>query len=282
MTNRHDWEPGASSCILRGWKNHTEEGFDLYRQAGIKYAELSVSVWDNSFEQLDFYDHPEKIQETAKRSGVEFVSFHAPFSADVSFSNPDSAMRRKASEIIKKAIHSAAAIGIKTMVMHPSGAHYDKYTDREALVRQCIEHVGEIYEFCEKENVTLAVENLTGRGVCGTPDEMLHFLNAFPNIKVCFDTNHCERILPQDYLDTLLKAGMKGRIATLHVSDYNLEKEMHLLPCEGEINWNNLITKLEQLEYSGTFMYEVSANRDKNIIYTPQMVKNNFESLMKI
>lgn len=282
MTNRHDWQPGASGCILRSWRNHTEEGFDLYRQAGIKYAELSVPVWTNSFEGLDFYDHPEKIYSIAQRSGVEFSSFHVPFSVEVSFSNPDAVARHAAAEIMKKTIRSAAEIGIKTMVLHPSGAHYEKYSDRKFLVKQCIDHVGEIYDFCEKEGVVLALENLTGRGVCGTPEEMLLFLNAFPNMQVCFDTNHCAYILPEDYLHTLLKAGMKGRIATLHVSDYNLDKEMHVMPGEGKINWNELITRLEQLDFSGVFMYEVTGNSEKNILYTPQMVRDNFENLMHV
>ena len=280
MTDRHNWQVGASSCILRGWKNHTEEGFDLYRQAGIKYAELSVSVWNNSFEGLDFYDNPQKIKEIAKRCDVEFAAFHAPFSVDISFSNPAPIARHTAAEIIKRAIHSAAQIGIKTMVLHPSGAHYEKYSDRKFLVKQCIDHVGEIYDFCEKEGVVLALENLTGRGVCGTPEEMLLFLNAFPNMQVCFDTNHCAYILPEDYLHTLLKAGMKGRIATLHVSDYNLDKEMHVMPGEGKINWNELITRLEQLDFSGVFMYEVSGNSEKNILYTPQMVADNFRAII--
>lgn len=282
MTNRHDWQPGASGCILRSWRNHTEEGFDLYRQAGIKYAELSVPVWTNAFEGLDFYDHPEKIYSIAQRSGVEFSSFHVPFSVEVSFSNPDAVARHAAAEIMKKTIRSAAEIGIKTMVIHPSGAHYEKYSDREFLVKQCIEHVGEIYEYCERVNVTLALENLTGRGVCGTPNEMLRFLHTYENLKVCFDTNHCELLYPEDYLDALLQAGMKGRIATLHVSDYNMGKEMHLMPGEGKINWEKVLSKLEQLDYSGVFMYEVTGNCEKKISYTPQMVADNFKEIISV
>lgn len=282
MTNMKNWQTGASTCILRGWQNHSAQGFQLYRQAGIKYAELSVPVWNNSFEELDFYDHPEKICTVAESCGVELVSLHTPFSVDVSFSNPDPIARHTAAEIIKRAIYSAARIGTEIMVLHPSGSHYEKYDDRGILVKQCMEHVAEIYDYCEREGVTLALENLTGRGVCGTPQEMIGFLNAFPNLRVCFDTNHCSHILPEDYLSELLQAGMRGRIAALHVSDYNLEKEMHLLPGEGKINWKKLLTRLEQLDYNGVFMYEVSGNIEKNIRYTPQMVKDNFDTLLSV
>ena len=54
MTDRHNWKLGASTCILRGADNHTDEGFASYKDAGIKYAEFTVPVWDGSFEKLDF------------------------------------------------------------------------------------------------------------------------------------------------------------------------------------------------------------------------------------
>lgn len=280
MTDRKNWKLGASTCILRGWENHTEGGFDLYKKADIKCAELSLAVWQGDYENLDFYENPEKLYGIAKNSGVEFTSLHAPFSADISFSHPDSGMRQMAVDKIKKAISSAAKIGIKTIVMHPSGAHYENYPDREVLIRQCVSLVGEVYAHCKGLGVTLAVENLTGKGLCGTPEEMIRLLKEYDELKVCFDTNHCTHILPEDYLDALLKAGMKGRIAAVHISDYFLKKELHLLPGEGKINWEAVLSKLEELDFNGVFMYEVTGSCIKNTLYSPQNVKVNFECLI--
>lgn len=280
MTDRKNWSVGASTCILQGDNNYTEKGFSLYEKAGIKYAEVSLAVWTGAYEKLDFYEHPEKIYEIAKRSNVEFSSLHTPFSCDISLSHPDEAQRKVAVDTVKRAVSSAAKIGIKIMVLHPSGAHYENYPYREALINQSIGHVGEIYAHCESLGVTLAVENLTGRGVCGRPEEMIRLLNEFPNLKMCFDTNHCTHILPEDYLDTLVKAGMQGRVAAVHISDFDLSEEKHRIPGDGKINWDKVLSKLEELDYSGVFMYEVAAPHDRNEVYTPQIVADNFRELV--
>ena len=282
MTNRNSWKLGASTCILQNWKNHTEQGFEAYNTAKIEYAEFVVPIWMNALERLDFYNHPEKVIESAKKCGVTVSSFHVPFSCEISFSHPDENQRRKAVETIKRAISSAAKIGIKTMVMHPSGAHYESYPVRSALLSQSKNHVGEVYSHCESLGVTLAVENLTGRGVCGTPSEMIAMLSAYPNLKVCFDTNHCTHLSPEDYLDALIKADMQGRIAAVHISDYDLAEEKHRLPGDGKINWEKVLSKLEELDFDGVFMYEVSKAMDREELYTPQMVADNFREIIPV
>lgn len=281
MTNRHNWKPGASSCILHGWKNHTEEGFALYKEGNIKYAELSVSVWTGAYEELDFYEHPEKIYEIAKHSGVCFTSFHAPFSREVSLSNPDKKARDEAYEIIVKAIRAAAKIGIKVMVLHPSCGYRECFEGtRDKYIEQIIGEVKRINDVCRTLGVVLAVENMTLEGMCHSAEEMIVLLNEFPDAMVCFDTNHSMTSSPEEYLDELIKAGMRGRIANVHISDYDLCEEKHRLPGDGKINWQKVLTKLEELDYNGVFMYEVSNPKDRDIIYTPKMVKENFDKLM--
>ena len=257
MTKRLDWRWGASSCILGGWENHTKESFAQYQRCGISYAELSVTK-EEGLKQLDFFANPERIAGAAAENGLELTSFHLPFALDISFSNPDAEMRRHAVEVTKACILSAKRIGIPTMVLHPSRGYFELYDDREVLMKQCSTHVGEIYEFCESLGLTLALENMTGGGVCHVPQEMIRFLRAFPNMGVCFDTNHPVQLTPEAYLDELLNAGMQGRIRAVHVSDYDLQKEQHWMPGEGQINWPAVLHKLEELDFSGVFMYEVS------------------------
>lgn len=281
MASRHNWSIGASSCILRGWKNYTDEGFALYREGNIKYAELSLTVWTNDYEELDFYEHPEKIYEVAKRNGVEFSSFHAPFSKDVSLSNPDKEARDRAYEIIVKAIRSAAKIGIKLMVLHPSCGYGECFEGaRDKYIEQIIGEVKRINDVCRELGVVLAVENMTLSGMCHCAEEMVIFLNEIPDVMMCFDTNHPVTSHPDEYLDKLIAAGMKGRIANVHISDYDFDVEKHRLPGDGKIDWNTIIRQLEELDFNGVFMYEVSKPKDRDIAYTPKMVNENFYKLM--
>lgn len=280
MTDRHSWSVGASTCILKTAENHNDIGFAEYRDAGINYAELSLSVWDGSFEKLDFYDHPESLFEVAKRNGVEFATFHAPFSREVSLSHPDINVRESAVALIKKSIASAVKIGIGTVVLHPSAGWTETYTDRETYICQCIEHVKDINEYTRKIGAVLALENMTEDAMCGSSSEMLRFLEEIPTLSVCFDTNHCTVARSEDYLEALYNAGMKGRIKAVHVSDYDLDAEAHRLPGDGKNNWNKILGMLEKLEFDGVFMYEVSKPRDREKAYTLRDIKHNFSLLM--
>lgn len=274
MTSRYDWHLGASSSILGGWESHTKEAFSQYESSSIRYAEFAISR-EAGLVALDFLQHPEKIAALAAENGMELVSFHIPFSNELSLSNSNAVAWRNAAEITKACILAAKNIGIKTMVLHPSRGCYDQYSSREALVNQCMEHVGELYAFCESHGLTLALENMTGQGVCNVPEEMIAFLREFPGLGVCFDTNHPTRIAPEAYLDTLLRAGMQGRIKAVHISDYDLQEERHWLPGMGKINWPAVIQKLEELEFNRVFMYEVSRK------YTSlAQLSENFELLI--
>ena len=190
---------GVSSCIL-GSENHNHSGFATYREAGIKYAEFSCC---HNLKQIGFYENPEKIKKAAEDNGVEFTSFHLPFSKTISFSNPEAETRKKAVEILKETVDAATSIGIKLMVMHPSCSNYEFYSDRELLFNQCLSHIGEMAEYCENKGVILAVENMTGKGLLGRPEEMIRCLKQYPTLKMCFDTNHCRHLLPRRILTHL-------------------------------------------------------------------------------
>lgn len=271
------WNVGASSCILTP-EEHTADGFSSYKEAGIKLAELSCC---HKLTEIDFYNNPERILKAAEANGVKFTSFHLPFSKTISFSAPDKDVRNKAVLKLKETVDAASSIGINLMVMHPSCSNYEFYPEREKLIAQCLSHIGELYEYCNRKNITLAVENMTGQGLLGTPTEMIRCLKEFPDIKICFDINHCFRLTPEEYLDELIKAGFKGRIATIHASDYFLKEEKHLMPGEGKTDFCAVTKKLREMDYKGVFMYEVSGNKETGARYTPKAVKENFDTVIK-
>lgn len=70
---------------------------------------------------------------------------------------------------------------------------------------------------------------------------MLELLDADRRLMSCFDTNHLLTQSLEDYLQALA-----GRIATLHVSDYDFVDEKHVLPGEGKVAWPSLLAKLRQ------------------------------------
>lgn len=277
MTNSKNWALGASSCILNSFAGHTDQGFAMYREAGIKYAELSVQ--HDGLEKIDFYEHPEKIYEIAKNSGVEFWSFHVPFSGSLHVANIDDSQNENAMTIIEKSIRSALKIGIKTIVIHPSSEPNSDET-RAFRLERSIKNLKYLAGICTENGAKLAVEDLPRTCLGNNSFEILTYLNEVPEMDLCFDTNHLTMQTNEDFLADLTEHKMHGRIRTVHISDYDFIDERHRLPGDGCNDWKAIIAKLEELDYNGVFMYELSKPLEREAV-SPKDVFENFKELMK-
>ena len=82
--------------------------------------------------------------------------------------------------------------------------------------------------------------------------KLLRIIAPYPEVKICFDTNH---LLSEDLLHFVEACG--DRIATVHVSDYDMVDERHWLPGKGKIDWPALYGALMKAGYKGVFMYEL-------------------------
>ncbi|MBQ8401675.1 MAG: sugar phosphate isomerase/epimerase, partial [Clostridia bacterium] len=67
----------------------------------------------------------------------------------------------------------------------------------------------------------------------------------------CFDTNHNLSEPNAEYI-----RAVGDRIVTLHVSDYDFIDEKHWFPMDGGIDWRELLSVLEEVNYTGRFTYE--------------------------
>lgn len=277
MTNRKNWEIGLSSEILGHYEGHNEQGFERYKKAGIKYAELALSK--DELEEYDFYENPEKLLEAARSNGVELWSFHVPFSQCFDVSSLDAQKSAEAMAIMEKGIRSAIKIGIKTIVIHPSSEPNDDDT-RQDKMEKSIENLRYLAKICDENGARLAVEVLPRTCLGNSSFDIITYLNEIPEIDVCFDTNHLLMQTNEDFLDDLIYHNMHGRIRTVHISDYDFIDERHRLPGDGINDWEAIMSALEELDYSGVFMYEVSKPFERELL-TFEEIKENYTCLMK-
>ena len=98
----------------------------------------------------------------------------------------------------------------------------------------------------------LCIEDLPRTCLGRNSAELLRIIAPYPEVKICFDTNH---LLSEDLLDFVEACG--DRIGTVHVSDYDMVDERHWLPGKGKIDWPVLYKALMKAGYKGVFMYEL-------------------------
>ncbi len=268
---------GASSIILGNLGGHTDEGFSKYSEAGIKYAELSLS--HKELCEYDFYENPEKISTLAGKHEVKFWSFHVPFSESINPAILDSEKNKAAMDIIEKSVRSALEIGIKTIVIHPSGEILYDDTRWECFEKST-ENLTFLSNICKENGAALAVENLPENCLGNSSFEIISYLNCIPDIGLCFDTSHLTMQTNEDFLDDLKEQGMYGRIRTIHASDYDFFDMHHALPGQGINDWNAIFSRLCGLSYDGVFMYEVSKHAHSDKPITLSEIRDNFENVI--
>ena len=242
---------GLSSC----GNPLNEELFRAYAEAGITEMEISPKA-----EDCDTLDIAPAVQ-YAKTYGVHLWSFHLPFHPFTRL-NPaslDENVRKFTVDYFVKLIRKNAAFGIDKFVVHASGEPI-RPEDRETSMQNAMRSLKEMAEQAAREGVTIAVEDLPRTCLGNCSDDMKRLLSADSRLRMCFDTNH---LLGEDLTEFVKKTGDK--IITTHVSDYDFINERHWLPGEGKIDWQSLIKTLNEVNYQGTWMYEIGFACPKTI-----------------
>ncbi len=267
-----EWKCGLS---LGGFFNKcTPDHIRHCKENGIFAVEVNHTVQDI-----------QTVKQTARQCGVTLWSYHLPFLPFEQFdpASPDPVIRENTFSLHKTCLRQAAELGCSVAVIHPSGEPIPK-EQRSLRMTAAKHYLRELAGFAESLGITVAVENLPRTCLGNGVDEMKELLCADKRLKMCLDTNH---LLNGDIIQ-MVKTFMKD-IITLHVSDYDFQNEKHWLPYEGDIDWVDLVTALEEVGYSGPFLYEVAEtplpikNRSHPTIHRPrpltlQDIRENFDA----
>ncbi len=241
MTNYKDWKTAVSTF------NYDYDTFKRYVDCEISAVEISRS-WNN---QLNI--NWAEIKENADKAGIELWSYHLPFCGSINPGSLDHEHAHTTVLIDSMLMERAAAIGIKVFVIHPS-AEPIADEDRAKSIEASKIALHQLADTAERLGGVLCVENLPRTCLGHNAKELKEIVDSDPRLKVCFDVNHlcleygCDH---KQFMETL-----GDKIYTVHMSDYDFIDEKHFFPGMGKINWNELITMLEEVDYNGPFLYE--------------------------
>lgn len=240
MKDYKNWKTALSCKIFDA------QAFDEYRKNGIELVEISPALKD--YEHVDWED----IKRQSDRTGVGIWSLHLPFSRDLSIAHKDAQKRRDTVSMQLGYLEKAAKLGAHTAVIHPSSEPIEPH-DRFECLKFCTESLYVLSDRAESLGLTLAVENLPRSCLCRDSDEMREVLDSDKRLRFCFDVNHLLCDSHEAFIEKF-----SDRLVTIHISDYDFKDERHALPGTGLIDWKRLVELLENADYSGPFLYEVS------------------------
>ena len=151
---------------------------------------------------------------------------------------------------VKRALEVAERIPFRYLVQHLGHSH-DKQTPRAIdAAFNSLEHLS---IFAKERGVTIALENT--RSEFGSPEALVQLIREthLRELKFCFDAGHAHM---EEGIPKALEL-MGDRIVTTHIHDNHGEKDEHLLPFEGTIDWEETLSSLAGLPEKPAIVLEL-------------------------
>lgn len=216
-----------------------------------------------SAEHFD-YASPQSVREfrsCLEEYRLRLQSLHAPTErssgagrssgAPISISDPERIRRVDAVDEVKRALEIAETIPFRYLIQHVTSSRqpYDPRNLDAAF--SSLEH---LVLFAKQRGVTIALENTPGNEF-SSPESLAQFVKQtrLSDLRFCFDIGHAHMghgVAPGiDF--------MRDRIVSVHVHDNHGEKDEHLLPFEGSIDWDAALAALGSAPESPAFVLEL-------------------------
>lgn len=230
---------------------------DQILAAGFRTIELFAAR-----QHLDYHDknHVRDVAEWFRDHDVKLYSLHAPLYADLdwgrlggpplSVAHLQRGRRIESMEEIKRAIEVAELLPFRYLILHLGlpGEEYDLAKFDAAMTS--IEH---LKIFAKERGAQVLLENTPNE--LSTPERLLQFISytRLADLKICFDTGHAHMTCGVPEAFRILRA----HIASTHVHDNRRAKDDHLLPFDGEINWEQTVRDFRSVDGQFPILFEL-------------------------
>jgi sugar phosphate isomerase/epimerase len=150
---------------------------------------------------------------------------------------------------IKRALELADYLPFRYLIVHMGLPEEDYALQKFDAVMTSLEH---LKVFAKDRGVQLLLENVPNE--LGTPERLVEFLQYTRlNVKVCFDTGHAHMTHGlHPAFETL-----RSYIASTHVHDNHGEKDDHLMPFDGDIDWKGAVRDLRSGDGQFPVLFEI-------------------------
>jgi len=211
--------------------------------------------------------HVKEIAEWFHGSGIPLNSVHAPLYADyewgragappVNIASTDRAGRVEAMDEIKRALEIAEQIPFRFLVQH-IGVGNEVFDEKKfEAAMTSIEH---LRAFAKPLGVRILLENIPNE--LSTPDRLVEMIRGahFDDVGVCFDFGHAHIMSSVREAFEILRA----LICSTHVHDNRKDKDLHLWPGDGTIDWKEAMELLRSAPQTPPLLLELESDEKVN------------------
>ncbi len=215
----------------------------------------TIEMWHTMLEERSDAEL-DRIARAYLDAGLHLDSFHFPFGpAENEISGFYEIHRSQATDLALTWIARLERFKVRVMIFHP--AHGTSGVRREGIdmyLRQLGRSLEMILPAAEKSGVDIALENmLPGTDLDRFGSQPEHFNQirksfAHPRLKFCLDTGHALVSVGQDRLAEFFDA-MGDELAAFHLADNAGDRDSHLAPGHGLVDWDLVFGKMLSMKY---------------------------------
>jgi sugar phosphate isomerase/epimerase len=170
--------------------------------------------------------------------------------------DPEKSRRIDAMDEVKRALESAEQIPITAAVLH-LGLRDDTWSPR--ALEHSLTAIEHLKAFAHPLGVRILLENLQNE--IATPEHLLEIVRVghFDRVGICLDVGHAHLSAPEKNtgIDAAFEL-LKPRIAQLHLHDNQGQKDDHLWPGSGAIDWKNVARHIATLPANTPCILEIA------------------------
>jgi len=236
-------------------------------------------------QHLDYANRKQHVKEIAewfRASGIPLNSVHSPLYADyewgragappMNVTSTDRAQRVEAMDEIKRALEIAEQIPFRFLVQH-LGVSNESFSEKKfEAAMTSIEH---LRAFAKPLGVRILLENTPND--IATPDRLVELIHQahFDDVGVCFDFGHA-------HLTSSVRQAfeiLRSHICSTHVHDNARDKDTHLWPGQGTIDWKEAMELLLSAPQTPPLLLELENDEKVNPL---EKMPETFDKLEEI
>jgi sugar phosphate isomerase/epimerase len=250
---------------------------DGFARGGAKAVEVFAARGHFNYHDKE---HVKEIGSWFKSEGVQFHSMHSPIYMSNDFRSggqplnivdTDKRNRIDAMDEIKRAIEVAEYAPFRFLVQHIGRSDESDDPRKFEAALSSIEH---LRAFARQLGVTLLVENIPND--LSTPERLQELLRAlhYPDLGICFDTGHAHLMSSVHQAFGVLQ----DRILSTHVHDNQRDRDSHLWPGAGTIDWSQTMQSLQSAPHAPALLMEIEGEEGVQVAGKLSEAYNRLES----
>ena len=236
-----------------GRRTMLEEGLDWAAEKEVFYIDIQLDTGANALETFD-EARCETVKEMCRSHDIH-LGLHTL--SGVNMAEYSNFFRQAADEYLQAYIDMARRLDAEWVVVH-AGFHFT--ADYEQRKQASLERLQRASAYAEDKGVQLLLENMNREpedaevNYLGyTLEECAFYFDNLtsPNLNWTFTINHAT-LVPEG-IDGFLDAFGINRMREVRVADNLGDKEHHMFPGEGSIDFRALFLRLEGMGYTGHY-----------------------------